>query len=415
MDAINLYKKTEQYVTAMFNENKKPQLIFHNLQHTISVVERTKEIAGHYFLSENDMLAVYIAAWFHDTGYLFADPQHHEEKSVELMEEFMQQHAPSIKFTDMIAACIMATRPPHNHDSLLKEIICDADTYHLGTGEFKETNRKVWEEFNANGTAVTKEDWDIKTIELLKNHQFYTKYCKDLLEKGKKKNMKKLKKKPEEKNISEEENKPEQLRNLSSLQKDKSGLMSKGIQTMLRLTSQNHFHLSDMADSKANILISVNAIIISVILGVLMRKLEEAPYLAIPTIIFLVVSLTTIVISIISTRPKITGGTFTSQDILDKKTNLLFFGNFYKASFDEYNAAMREMMSDTDYLYGSLIKDIYTLGTVLGRKYKLVRLAYNIFMIGLIISVIAFAIAVFFFHTSTGATGAITPATSSPF
>ena len=222
--------------------------------------------------------------------------------------------------------------------------------------------------------------------------------------------MKKLNKKLNEK----EEVEAEAEMKLSDLEKDKAGLMSKGIQTMLRLTSQNHFHLSDMADSKANILISVNAIIISVILGVLMRKLEEAPYLAVPTIIFLIVSLTTIVISIIATRPKMTGGTFTSQDILDKKTNLLFFGNFYKASYEEYNTAMRKMMSDTDYLYGSLIKDIYTLGTVLGRKYKLVRLAYNIFMIGLIVSVMAFAIAVFFFHSGR-VTGTITPATGSPF
>lgn len=409
MDTNNLYKKTEQYVTALFNDNKKPELVFHNLDHTLNVVARTKEIAGHYYLSENDMLVVYITAWFHDTGYLFADPGHHEEKSVELMQEFMKTHTTDDKLSDSVAACIMATKPPRQHDSLLKEIICDADTYHLGTAGFKETNKKVWEEFNANGTTVTAEEWVLQTSELLKEHQFYTKYCKDLLKKGKKKNMKKLNKMPVEKDKTEE------VKNLSDLEKDKSGLMSKGIQTMLRLTSQNHFHLSDMADSKANILISVNAIIISVILGVLMRKLEEAPYLAIPTIIFLMVSLATIVISIIATRPKVTGGTFTSQDILDKKTNLLFFGNFYKASYDEYNAAMRAMMSDTDYLYGSLIKDIYTLGTVLGRKYRLVRLAYNIFMIGIIVSVLAFAIAVFFFHTSTGTSGVITPATGTPF
>lgn len=409
MDTNNLYKKTEQYVTALFNDNKKPELVFHNLDHTLNVVARTKEIAGHYYLSENDMLVVYITAWFHDTGYLFADPGHHEEKSVELMQEFMKTHTTDDKLSDSVAACIMATKPPRQHDSLLKEIICDADTYHLGTAGFKETNKKVWEEFNANGTTVTAEEWVLQTRELLNEHQFYTKYCKDLLKKGKKKNMKKLNKMPVEKDKTEE------VKNLSDLEKDKSGLMSKGIQTMLRLTSQNHFHLSDMADSKANILISVNAIIISVILGVLMRKLEEAPYLAIPTIIFLMVSLATIVISIIATRPKVTGGTFTSQDILDKKTNLLFFGNFYKASYDEYNAAMRAMMSDTDYLYGSLIKDIYTLGTVLGRKYRLVRLAYNIFMIGIIVSVLAFAIAVFFFHTSTGTSGVITPATGTPF
>jgi len=408
MDANNLYKKTEQYVTDLFNDNNKPELLFHNLDHTLSVVARTKEIAGHYYLSENDMLTVYIAAWFHDTGYLFTDAAHHEEKSVELMHEFMKTHTNDEKLLSAIAGCIMATRPPRQHDSLLKEIICDADTYHFGTGEFKETNKKVWEEFNATGTDVTREAWALKTIEFLKEHQFYTKYCKDLLEERKEKNMKKLKKKPEAKD------KEEESFSIADLEKNNKGLMTKGIQTMLRLTSENHLRLSDMADSKANILISVNAIIISVILGALIRKLEESPYLTVPAIIFLTVSLTTIVISIIATRPKITGGTFTSQDIRDKKVNLLFFGNFFKTSYDEYNAGMREMMGDTNYLYDSLIKDIYTLGTVLGRKYRLVRLAYNVFMIGIIVSVLAFGIAVVFFNTGK-ITGTITPSTGSPF
>jgi hypothetical protein len=136
---------------------------------------------------------------------------------------------------------------------------------------------------------------------------------------------------------------------------------------------------------------------------VLLRKLQEDAYLTIPTIIFLIVAVTTIVISILSTRPNISGGEFTPDDIKQKKTNLLFFGNFYKATYEQYNAAMREMMLDTDYLYGSLIKDIYYLGAVLGHKYKLIRLAYNIFMIGIIVSVLAFAIAAYLSQgTSSG-------------
>lgn len=219
--------------------------------------------------------------------------------------------------------------------------------------------------------------------------------------------MKKIKKN------AEEESRAETIPSLTDMGKDKAGLMSKGIQTMLRLTSQNHLHLSDMADHKANILISVNAIIISVILSVLLRKLEEVPYLTIPTVIILLVAVTTIVIAIIATRPKISGGTFTSQDIIDKKTNLMFFGNFHKASFEEYNSAMRKMMQDTDYLYGSLIMDIYSLASVLGRKYRLIRLAYNIFMIGIVVSVVAFGVAVFFFHPAV--TSTIMPSTGSPF
>lgn len=178
-------------------------------------------------------------------------------------------------------------------------------------------------------------------------------------------------------------------------------LLSRGIQTMLRLTSDNHLELSGMADGKANILISVNAIIISVILTVLIRRLETDPYLTIPTIIFLSFSVATMVISILTTRPKISQGIFNREDIMNKKTNLLFFGNFHKASLEEYEWGMRQMMRDQDYLYGALIKDIHQLGVVLGRKYRLLRLAYTVFMVGIIASVIAFALAVFIYNTPT--------------
>jgi prolipoprotein diacylglyceryltransferase len=102
-------------------------------------------------------------------------------------------------------------------------------------------------------------------------------------------------------------------------------------------------------------------------------------------------------VAILATRPKLGGGTFTNEDVINRKTNLLFFGNFHKAPFDQYNEAMRKMMRDPNYLYGSLINDIYQLAVVLGRKYKLIRLAYNIFMFGIVVAVIAFAIAIFFF------------------
>ncbi len=86
---------------------------------------------------------------------------------------------------------------------------------------------------------------------------------------------------------------------------------------------------------------------------------------------------------------------FTQKDIDEKKVNLLFFGNFYKMSLEDYASGMLKMMDDSDFLYGSLIRDVYFQGIALGRKYKLLRLSYNIFMFGLIISVIAFVIAAF--------------------
>jgi hypothetical protein len=166
---------------------------------------------------------------------------------------------------------------------------------------------------------------------------------------------------------------------------------------MFRLTSTNHLQLSAMADNKANILVTVNSIIITVLISVLFRRLETSPHLTVPTIIFLGVSITTIIFSVLATRPNVNPGKFSKNDIADRKTNLRFFGNFYRMKLDDYDWAMKEMMNDREYLYGSLIKDIYFLGVVLGRKYRMLRIAYNIFMYGIIVSVLAFAIAVFIF------------------
>lgn len=388
MDYQLIEKRIEEHVTGLFEQMQTPDLVFHNLAHTKSVVKHTLEIASHYKVSDREILILIAAAWFHDTGYLYADPDKHEMTGCQIMKNFMKNVTEDETIIEEIHACVMATKFPRNPKNLLREIICDADTYQFGTKKFEQTNKKVREELKRRNGEIDSFKFREETIQLLKTHIYYTSYCKDLLNQGKKKNLKQLMKK--------DEHKSSETGSLSDLQKDKSDLMGKGIQTMLRLTSANHLKLSEMADRKANILISVNAIIISVILSVLLRKLQENSYLVIPTMIFLTVAVIVIVLSILATRPKISGGSFTMSEVKEKKTNLLFFGNFYNATYDEYNEAMKEMMLDTNYLYNSLIKDIYTLGAVLGRKYKLIRLAYNVFMIGIIVSVLAFGIAAFF-------------------
>jgi nitrate reductase gamma subunit len=169
----------------------------------------------------------------------------------------------------------------------------------------------------------------------------------------------------------------------------------RGVDTLFRITLSNHTRLSGIADSKANILLSVNAIIISIALSSLIPKLDNVnnSHLVIPTFIMLMFSVVSIIFAILSTRPKVTTGIFTRQDIEDKKVNLLFFGNFYKMPLEEYEWAVNEMMKDKAYLYNSMIKDLYFLGVVLEKKYRLLRITYNIFMIGIIISVISFVIA----------------------
>ena len=177
--------------------------------------------------------------------------------------------------------------------------------------------------------------------------------------------------------------------------KSKEEKPDRGIDTLFRVTLGNHTRLSGIADSKANILLSVNAIIISIALSSIIPKLDSPrnAHLVIPTFIMLMSSVITMIFAILSTRPKVTSGIFTREDVEAKKVNLMFFGNFYKMPLEDYNWAMNEMMKDRDYLYSTMIKDLYYLGLVLQRKYNLLRIAYNLFMIGIIITVISFVIA----------------------
>lgn len=403
IDYHNVFKKAETFVKDFFDDNENDTLLFHNLQHTQNVVERAKEIAQQYQLSEQDQFILYIAAWFHDTGHLVTDPAKHEMKSVELMKSFITRYTNDEETIKQIGDAILATRMPRNPQNQVQQIICDADTYHLGTKEFKTTNKQLRKEYELRNIAEPVGGWRKASLDFMLAHEYYTDYCKNLLTEGKQENVNRLRKKlnmPADEPViptttpifggGEEVASTQDKKEA----KQKNSLMTRGIQTMLRLTSDNHLELSGMADGKANILISVNAIIISVILTVLLRRLEIDTHLTIPTIIFLSFSVITIVIAILATRPKVSQGVFSREDIMNKRTNLLFFGNFHKATLEEYEWGMSQMMKDQDYLYGALIKDIHQLGVVLGRKYKLIRIAYNVFMIGIVISVVAFTVAV---------------------
>jgi hypothetical protein len=150
-----------------------------------------------------------------------------------------------------------------------------------------------------------------------------------------------------------------------------------------------------MADNKAFIMISVNSILISVCIGLIIGKFVLVPKLFIPTVILLSVNVITVIYSVLATRPGVMKGKFTKQEVENKTVDLLFFGSYYKMSLEDFEFGMRHLMDDIEFLYGNLIRDIYQQGKNLGRKYRLLRISYNIFMYGVVLSVIAFIISFF--------------------
>jgi len=396
MNYREILEQLRTHVTWLFQANKDQRFLYHNLNHTEQVVENTVKLANHYQLTDHDFFIVVAASWFHDIGYLFSH-SNHEAKGIELCSDFLKDKSIPQEVIDQIAGCIMATKMPQSPIGLLQEIVCDADLFHLGTNSFKERNKQMRQEAQAfSPDKIDKEVWREKTIGLLGMHHYHTDYAQQLLNHKKSENLAQLERKSiNQISVSTENNTPlEIINDKPKGKKGKSDRPERGVETMFRITSTNHQRLSDMADNKAHIMISTNSIILSVILSLLLRKLEDNPHLIIPTMLLLIICVVTMVFSILATRPSIPEGVFTPEDIKQKRVNLLFFGNFYRMNLPDYEVGMQALMDDREFLYGSLIKDVYAQGVVLGRKYRLLRIAYNVFMYGIIASVLAFSIAV---------------------
>lgn len=191
MDTTTLLANIELHVRTLFKQHQQTYLYYHNLQHTLDVVQHTAEIAAHYKLHPSHQLIVLAAAWFHDTGQLFADYATHELKGKELMEEYLQQQDVPADIISEIGKCIMATKMPVHPVSLLEKIICDADTYHLGTDAFPAQDELVWQEMYAR-TGISMELRTEKTLAFMRSHQFYTAYCHSRLAEGKAYNIDQL-------------------------------------------------------------------------------------------------------------------------------------------------------------------------------------------------------------------------------
>ncbi|NND15872.1 MAG: HD domain-containing protein [Eudoraea sp.] len=385
-------EKAEKYVSRLLATELDPKVRYHNLRHTERVVKSTKEILDSGTVNGADPEVMELAAWFHDTGYIHGC-EDHEEKSCEIAEEFLSKEGYDAAKLAKVKDIILGTKRYHEPDSIEQEIIRDADASHFGQKSYGETTEFLREELKLLGIkSYSQNEWLNTNIDVFRTeHRYYTDYAQEHWGPRKEKNLNRLVK---EKRADKAMAKKEKLK-----VKYKNESPDRGIQTLYRVTLKNHLTLSDIADTKANILLSVNAIILSVVLSNLIPKLDNPSnfYLIYPASIFILFTTVSMILAVFATRPNVTSGKFTIEDVKNKKVNLLFFGNFHKMKLDEYEWAIEELIRDKDYVYRSLTKDLYFLGLVLNRKYNILRLTYTIFIIGIVVSILAFGISFWFF------------------
>ncbi len=159
-------------------------------------------------------------------------------------------------------------------------------------------------------------------------------------------------------------------------------------QTYFRTIFRNHIQMKRMADHKAAILVSVNALLIGALLTFVSYRnwAQTRPEILLPVVVFIACALASLVYAIVSSRPHRRGG---------EEENLAFYGTISKLSREEFSRRMEAALLDPDTLYGNLIGDLHGLGREIDRKYGLLKIAYNVFLVGLTVSVLLLLVVVY--------------------
>jgi len=395
-------KKVSDLATQLHLTKTDDRLFFHNLSHAVRLLESAHQMSTHYRLDEKDHFILCSAAWLYDLEMIASGTPEREISNTAFTEDFLSKLSVEEATIREIVECILCNSPGHQTTSLNEKIFCDALQYYFGSENFLHYHNLLRREKEVySGKKISGNEWRALTISLISHHTYHTDYCQSRLNNRKAENLKGIirvqEKKEQQKHIDPVRGKikPIQAGLSYPAWKHKSRHHLSGVETVFRNSSANHLNLSVMADNKAFIMISVNSILISIGVGLIIGKLVLIPKLFIPTVVLLSVNVATIIYSVLATRPGIMHGKFTREGVDNKTVDLLFFGNFFKMPLADFEYGMRKMMDDDDFLYGNLIRDIYAQGKTLGRKFRLLRISYNLFMYGMAITVGAFVLSFF--------------------
>ena len=370
---INSFENLKQYLESKPNEHRR----YHNYAHSKKVAEEVFRLAKNAGVGKKTKEDLVLAAIFHDIGYA-TDPENHEQVSADYAEKFLLDHGFDSTRVESVKKYILATKLSWDGFDTNSKYLRDADLNSLASEDYMSINKDLMHErINVEGLEITEEEWNDQNIAFFRSHTFHTDEANELYKKSKKRNFKRLLDK-KKKAITDT-----QQHTLAS---------NKGAQTQLKTSLRNHINLSAIADNKANSMLSVNAIVITVGLPLMAQQVYENKLFLLPIIVLGLSSVISMAYATLSTRPIKMKGTTDLEEILDKKTNLFFFGNFFKMNFMDYETGIKQVVGDDEILENSITRDLFFLGKSLGTKFNYLRICYNAFLIGMVLTVILFVI-----------------------
>lgn len=391
----NILGEAQRFALSLFNQKHDARLVYHNFQMASEIVEKAGVIARDNAYPEAIEKEAKLTAWFYHLGILFnyANPI---PKSCELLQKFLTAKGFPQQRTKKTVQIILQIGNNQAPTTKSGQCLLDAiNACQFGLDFFVKFPLLKLEKELILGQPFSKNDWAQFQLQQLLNARFFTPYGKVTFEPLVAQNIltqKQVLDKIESSPLLLEDALP---RNFQSLERK---LPNSGTQTFFRTNYRNHINLSAIADGKANIMITVNALLISVIISVITYKniTETTPSVLLPAVIFLITGLSSLIFAVLSARPKVTSVNEQLPPFDQAKKNIVFFGNFVKMDIEKYEEAMDAMFRDGELLYGNMTRDLYYLGKVLDKKYRYLTISYNIFMVGFVSTVLTFLILLFF-------------------
>ena len=392
MKSNTIVKDAAEYVFNLYKDKLPGDYVYHNYNHTAETVKACKKLSKSYNLTSRDYEVLLLAALFHDTGYINAY-ENHEIESVKFMKDYLKGNYPEDDISE-IESLILSTKYRTIPDGSMQEILHDADYINLGSKNFNhraDLLRIEWERILHK--TYTEEEWAQIQIQFLIDTTFKTEDAVIKYNEQK------------EQNILEQRNKIDSLAKNVIKKEEKDKLKpikdGRGIETLYRSVYDYHISLTSIADNKANMMISINTIIISIVITLFGTGFTFSSQSGLSSVRFvfpmaflLLSSLLAVVFAILSARPNVT--TKEKYELSKKDSSILFFGNFAQLQLGEFVNRIKELKEAKEELYESMSIDIYYLGSVLIRKYNFLSWSYNIFMFGMVISAVGFLIIMLF-------------------
>ena len=383
----SIVDQAQHHVHQLLQEKLTEDHRYHNLGHTQNVCKALLLLGEASNLKEEELEILELAGLFHDTGFT-QTYEGHEAISRQLAADFLAQNDYPADKTERVLQLIDVTFPPKEPSNLMEKIMCDADLSNVASSHYFEALeglRHEWRVFL--NQQYEEEEWYALNYKFVKKHRFYTDTARIVFAQQWNANRKALKKKRNALRAKTKKQDGKKKTMLGSYISD-----SKSAQTMFKTSLRNHLDLSTLADNKANIMLSVNALIITIVMPLAASYVKDNIYGLIPMVLLLATCLTSMIFATLATRPIRMGGMTEDSAIKSGQSNLFFFGNFYRMPYDTYEKGMIEVVSDNKKLDSSIMRDLYFLGSSLGRKYRQLRICYTIFMWGVIITVITFGL-----------------------